>query len=183
MKKAFAEAPYKSVIYGDIATQTAKLDDCAHYLEALLSLAGKAVWAGQAEQYSKWMQRSVEIAHYIENTFKDPREVGHYFSEAMESTVEIPTKKVWFDNATPSGNASLLHSFSVLAALYPEADYGDKFSNLKIAYAGTAENLANAQGHAFSGIVQGATGIAVLKVAFCTGSRRFICRHSWENFS
>ena len=164
-EKAFFAEPGFSIIYQGSVKHEAHLDDYVFFLEALIAIASKSLWAeGEGERVAFWLGKIEKMATLIEENFKDPEEVGYFFRmRKSQNSTALPPKKMWLDNAIPSAHASLLHSFSVLTYLFPMSSYRDLFLALSKAYYGTAEKLVNAQGYAFTAIAEERTGITVIK--------------------
>ncbi|MEM8550013.1 MAG: hypothetical protein AAGF10_04420, partial [Verrucomicrobiota bacterium] len=157
------DGSFFSVYYEGVGPKvSANLDDIAWLAEANLALAAWADWhdAGTAKVYTERAEALVELA---QKHFCDEREAGYYFT-ADNAEELVSRKKVWFDNATPSGNASLLHSLSVLYALSAKSEYRDEFEQMRVCYPGMAERAPSAVAHALSAYTADATGIAVIKV-------------------
>ena len=164
-EKAFSKNPGFSVLYKKTAKQEAHLDDYAFFLEALLSLASKSLWAeGYDKSLKFWLEKAKKIASLIEDNFSDTDQVGYFFrSQSSQNATALPPKKMWLDNAVPSAHSSLLHSFTTLSYIFPQSSYRTSAQVLSTAYYGSAERLVNAQSYAFTAIVEERTGITIVK--------------------
>ncbi|NDV62282.1 thioredoxin domain-containing protein [Puniceicoccales bacterium CK1056] len=151
-----------SVSYNGTARGNGNLDDYAHTAQAYMVLAAYAEWISPGASKT-WRERAEELVGIVSRHFGDPSAVGYYFtSDDHESLVH--RKKDWFDNATPSGNASMAQAFSSLEAVTGEAAFGEQVERLKVAYPGIVQTSPAAASHALSAFVQRAVGIAVIKV-------------------
>lgn len=126
------------------------LHDYALYVNALLALAAKVDWIdfGASERYFDEAKETMSI---ILEYFQDPDNPGFYFT-AEEHNTPVLRRKEWFDNALPSGNATLLHALSVLSILYPDSDYPDLFEREASVYNDRAKQQASAVAHGLEAI-------------------------------
>jgi uncharacterized protein YyaL (SSP411 family) len=150
-----------SVSYAGEARGNGTLDDYANTAQAFLSLAAYADWATPGAS-ALWLERARELVATVSRHFDDSSAVGYYFTSDDHEAL-VHRKKDWFDNATPSGNASMAHACSLLEALTGEAEFGAQVERLKVAYPGIVQASPAAAGHALSAFVQRAMGIAVIK--------------------
>ncbi|QYY35717.1 thioredoxin domain-containing protein [Ruficoccus sp. ZRK36] len=141
---------------------TATLDDYAYTMEALLALGAWSDWhePGTAQAY---LDRAVTLMETVFTHFRDAAQVGFY-TIADDAEELVARKKMWFDNATPSGNSSLLHSLSALHTLTGEEKYAKEMNELRQAYPGLTERAPAAVAHALSAYTQQAAGLATIKV-------------------
>lgn len=150
-----------TVYYDNGPAHSAYLDDYAHFIEALLSLAAKAdvYMSGTSKKY---IERAEKLTNYVMTRFQDDHEVGYYFVPDDHESL-VARKKDWFDNARPTGNSSLTRAFGILHALTGKPEYASELAKLKTAYPGIAQKAPSAIAHALAGITEEAKGIAVIK--------------------
>lgn len=138
------------------------LHDYALAADANLQLAGKLDWidSGASKIY---LERAEQYAVSALDQFEDPRYAGCYFTA---ETVETPVarRKEWFDNATPSGNSSLLHALSGLYALTGDARWSTAFHSTLPAYVDYAGKVAAGVAHALEAAAMDAVGLIQIKV-------------------
>ncbi|HTB62018.1 MAG TPA: thioredoxin domain-containing protein, partial [Opitutales bacterium] len=112
------------------------LDDYAFFAEALLTLAAYADWA---EPGSALLEQNVGHARALVDSarahFRDPRQLGYFFTADDHEKLAV-RKKEWWDNALPSGHASLAHALTGLHALTGENAYATELADLKKCYVG-----------------------------------------------
>ena len=91
-------------------TSKGNLDDYTFYAEALLKLASvsEIIETGSSLAY---INKAISITESAITHFKDSKMAGFFFSDGSLSPPPPCRKKVWYDNATPSGNSSLLNVF------------------------------------------------------------------------
>ena len=149
-----------SVYYSEGAVN-AYLDDYAFYAEALLSIAAYAdiFRPGDSKLY---LQRCEAITAVVLEHFKDPDAVGYYFTSHDHERL-ITRKKEWWDGATPSGNASMLHVLGSLYYLTINSVYQEAFLQLRRAYRGLIARNPNGIPHALAALVADSIGIEVIK--------------------
>lgn len=100
--------------------------------------------------------------------FSDPHAVGHFFAPAGRDDLSV-RQKDWFDNATPSGNSSLIHACAETYALTGDDRWRAALADLAQAYGGMARNVPHGVARALEGLTRHATGHAVLKHAPTAG--------------
>jgi uncharacterized protein YyaL (SSP411 family) len=153
----------KAVYYeGSGAQVDAFLHDYALLGEALLALASKIDWIdpGAAGLYQSRAQACID--HALQD-FADPHSVGYYFT-AEGAETPVARRKEWFDNATPSGNAVMLHALSGLYALTGEGRYAAEFEATLPAYADYARKVAAGVAHGLEAAATHQCGVVVVKV-------------------
>jgi uncharacterized protein YyaL (SSP411 family) len=150
-----------SVAYEEDAKGNGTLDDTANAAQAFLSLAAIADWH-KPGQSAVWQERARILAEAALTRFRDASETGFFFTGTDHEAL-VHRKKDWFDNATPSGNASMAHVFSILGSLTGDADYANELERLKPAYPGIVSASPAAASHALSAFAWQAIGIAVVK--------------------
>ncbi|HKJ90066.1 MAG TPA: thioredoxin domain-containing protein, partial [Oceanipulchritudo sp.] len=150
-----------TVAYNGKARGNGHLDDYANTIEGFLALCAVIDWVRPGAS-TTWLERARRLTESVQIHFKDSAAVGYFFTSDDHEAL-IHRKKDWFDNATPSGNASLAHAFTALEALTGEAEYGAEAGRLKVAYPGIVNAAPAAAGHALSAFVNKAVGIAVIK--------------------
>ncbi|MCB1120145.1 MAG: thioredoxin domain-containing protein [Verrucomicrobiae bacterium] len=148
-------------VYYNEAKLNAYLDDYAFYAEALLSLIAYVEFYHPGES-GKYLERCESVAHMIIEHFKDENGAGFFFTSHDHEDL-IARKKEWWDNATPSGNASLLHVFSSLYYLTAKPEYQEAFSALRKAYTGLLARNPYGVPHTLSALMAEMNGIEVIK--------------------
>ena len=97
------------------AKYAAYLDDYAYLAEACIALY-------QATLEEKYLLQAVTLIDYVFEHFADPTHPLFYYTEADQPDL-ILRKKDRYDNATPSGNATLLHVLQQLYLLIGDPRY------------------------------------------------------------
>jgi hypothetical protein len=151
-----------SVAYDDGGHFNGYLDDYAFLAEATLSVAAVVDWLEPGAS-ATYRERATALLNAVLSRFSDPQTVGFFFTSSDHESL-VARKKEWFDNAIPAGNSSLVHSFRDLAQLTGDAQWAELVEKLKVAYPGIAGKAPQAIGHALSGFVQNAVGVAVIKI-------------------
>jgi uncharacterized protein YyaL (SSP411 family) len=95
--------------------------------------------------------------------FEDPHAAGCFFT-ATDVETPVARRKEWFDNATPSGNAVLLHALSGLYTLTGDGRYEAALRSILPAYTDYAQKVAAGVAHALEAATTHAVGIVVIKV-------------------
>lgn len=153
----------KSVYYeGAGAEVGAFLHDYALLAEALLAVASKVDWieAGASAIYESKAKACLDQAL---KDFSDAQGIGYYFT-AEGAETPVARRKEWFDNATPSGNAAILHALGGLYALTGERRYADEIEATLPAYAEYARKVAAGVAHGLEAAANHHSGIAVVRV-------------------
>lgn len=153
----------KAVYYeGSGARIDAFLHDYALAAEAFLALAAKIDWLAPGES-ATYRQRAQACVDSALRFFADPHAAGFFFT-AEDAETPVARRKEWFDNATPSGNAALLHALSALYALTGDGRFADALQSTLPAYSDYALKVAAGVAHALEAATMHAIGIAVIKV-------------------
>lgn len=153
----------KAVFYEGAGAQVdGFLHDYALAAEAFLSVAAKidALDPGASATYQDRAQACLDSALRF---FEDPHGAGFFFT-ADDTDTPVARRKEWFDNATPSGNAAVLHALSGLYALTGEGHYEAAFRSMLPAFTDYAQKVAAGVAHALEAATTHAVGIAVIKV-------------------
>ncbi|MGC9450648.1 MAG: thioredoxin domain-containing protein [Oceanipulchritudo sp.] len=151
-----------SVAYDGEAMGNGTLVDYAYSAEGFLALAAVVDWVRPGSS-PIWLERAVVLARAAIRHFKDVEGPGFFVTSDDHETL-VHRKKEWFDNATPSGNSSLLRVFVDLAALTGGEDFMREIEPLRSALPGVVKSAPSAASHALSGLVYEAIGIATVKV-------------------
>ena len=150
------------VAYDEGPQGVGTLNDYAFTAEAFLSLAARVeLFEGGAAE--KWIERAKLITDRALEVFGDSEHPG-FFLSAQEQKDLIVRKKAWHDNATPSGNASMVHVLSILSVLYPDASYRETYNAITDVYPALIAQVSSAASHGMAAIVRDMTGIAVIRV-------------------
>ena len=152
----------RRVAYGDEVRVNGQLDDYAYAIEGYLSLASVIDWV-EPGRSGPCRERAEALAAVARQHFRDANAVGYYYTSDDHEAL-VHRKKEWFDNATPSGNSSLLRAFTELSLLTGSADYAEEVERLKVAYPGIVQTAPAAASHAMAGLVYEAIGLATVKV-------------------
>ncbi|MGF1449807.1 MAG: thioredoxin domain-containing protein [Opitutales bacterium] len=147
------------------------LDDHAWLAEACLTLAEKAeVFApGTA---AVWIERATELLRTVQEFFADPDGVGCFTTARDATDLPLGRQKDWFDNATPSGQAALLHACHRLDALTTNPACNSLASNLLRGFHVLAERAPSAISHALTAVAEHAIGLAVIKFKGVSSEQR-----------
>ena len=157
------------------------LHDYALAADAFFTLSGKVdcFRPGMSAQYREY---AIELLDSGLRRFKDAQFAGFFFTaEGVETPVA--RRKEWFDNATPSGNSSMLHALSAAYALSGEHRYLDEFQSMLPAYADYAEKVASGVAHALEAAATQQIGIAVIRLgdaANLTALRAALSEAPWR---
>ena len=148
-------------VYYNEPKLNAYLDDYAYYAEALLSIIAYVdfYYPGESKEYLK---RCESIAQSVITHFKDELTSGYYFT-SHDHEILIARKKEWWDNATPSGNASMLNVLSSLYYLTANPIYQEEMATLRTGYTGLIARNPSGVPHALSAMIADLNGIEVIK--------------------
>ncbi len=150
----------KSVYYSE-AQLNGYLDDYAYYAEALLSIIAYVDfhYPGESKIY---LERCEAIAKSAMEHFSDGSSVGYYFTSNDHESL-IARKKEWWDNATPSGNASMLQVLTTLYFITVDSTYEAAMRELRQGYTGLIARNPHGVPHALSALMAEQNGIEVIK--------------------
>lgn len=161
------EARLPAVIYGEAGRGRGSLDDHAAVAEGFLALAS-AINLCDPQREGVWRERAGALAETVLRRFSDPDRPGFFFTADDHERLPL-RRKEWFDQATPSGQSSMLHVASNLYAVTGEDRWGRLLETAS--YPGILSKAPSAVSHALTAFTENAMGIAVIKGG--TGS-------SWE---
>lgn len=137
------------------------LDDYAFMIDAYLALAGKGEWTVNGA-YEKYLTRAVTLMDRVMEKFRDTQMPGYYYSsEDFESG--CMRKKIWWDEAIPSGNGVLVNCFALLYVFTGDSRYKEEMEALRKGFGGIAHRGANGVASALAGYLRDDVGIAVMK--------------------
>ncbi len=157
-----SDGSFRTVAYHGKATETpAFLNDLAWLAEACLRVAATCDLHHPVGS-EKWIERAEDLVGQIEGTFGDPSSPGCFFS-AHEHGERLPRKKEWYDNATPSGNASLLHVYAKLFFLTGKQRYQKAYAGLRALFGSYATKVPNGIAHALAAMSEEAIGYAMIR--------------------
>ncbi|MEX0330207.1 MAG: thioredoxin domain-containing protein [Puniceicoccaceae bacterium] len=151
-----------TVAYGNEASGNGTLNDYTYTAEAFLALSAVIDWLQPGEAVI-WRQRALALSEVVRQHFSDPETVGCFFTSDDHEQL-VHRNKEWYDNATPSGNSSLLQAETFLEVLTGESRHAEAVQALSTAYPGITATSPAAASHALSGLVYRAIGIATIKV-------------------
>lgn len=97
------------------AKHHAFLDDYALLIEALIEVYGITL----EEQYQKLAK---EYTDFVNNEFLDHQDQLYFFTSAKQQDILLH-KKIVYDGATPSGNATMVHNLQKIGLLLNERAY------------------------------------------------------------
>jgi hypothetical protein len=137
------------------------LDDYAYYAEALLSVIAYVDfhYPGESKVY---LERCESVAQSVMKYFTDENGDGYFFTSNDHENL-IARKKEWWDNATPSGNASMLHVLTSLYYLTVNPIYEEEVGKLRRGYTGLIARNPQGVPHALSALMAEENGIEVIK--------------------
>ena len=95
------------------------LDDYAFYIESILHLASVSELYLEGSS-KKFIDKGIALLNIIFSKFKDSEKTGFFFSDLSIAPPPPCRTKIWYDNAIPSGNSSILRIFSMLHHLTHE---------------------------------------------------------------
>jgi uncharacterized protein YyaL (SSP411 family) len=156
------ETRLQAVHYEQGARGAGFLDDYAFLAEALLVLAAYGDWA-EPGTGAIHAERARALVETVRQHFRDATEAGYFFTADDQEALAV-RKKVWWDNAQPSGHAALAQVFTALHALTGDGSYAAELVELKKAYAGLAQQAPMGVPHALAAFTWDAVGVAVIKV-------------------
>lgn len=150
----------KSVYYSE-AQLNGYLDDYAYYAEALISIIAYIDfhYPGESKVY---LERCETIAKSAMEHFSDGSSVGYYFTSNDHESL-IARKKEWWDNATPSGNASMLQVLTALYYITVDSTYEEAMRELRQGYTGLIARNPHGVPHALGALMAEQNGIEVIK--------------------
>ncbi len=149
-------------VYYNEAKLNAYLDDYAYYAEALLSILAYVDFYYPGES-KKYLERCESITRSVMKYFCDSEAEGYFFTSEDHEAL-IARKKEWWDNATPSGNAGMLHVLSALYYLTADGIYEEELGKLRESYTGLIAKNPYGVPHALSAFMADQNGIEVIKV-------------------
>jgi uncharacterized protein len=137
------------------------LDDYAFYAEALLSVIAYVDFyhPGDSKIY---LERCEAMAKSVMEHFSDNNATGYFFTSHDHENL-IARKKEWWDNATPSGNAAMLHVLSSLYYITVDPVYEKAMEKLRAGYTGLIARNPHGVPHTLSALMAEQNGIEVIK--------------------
>lgn len=140
-----------AIVYGEDGFGTAYLNDYAFYAEACLSLY-RLGSSKPSEHWVDYRDRAEKVIQKVMRDFRDEQAMGYFFTK--QSSSKGFRKKEWFDQAIPSGNSSLIHSFVELYDLTQRDSYAQEYVSMKRAYHGLVQRAGNSVSYALSAFLK-----------------------------
>jgi len=178
-----SEIRMKSIFYNNSGAHIAGfLHDYALAAEACLEVAAKIdlLDAGASKHY---LDRAEAFIRAILQLFKDSEAPGFFFTEKDMETPSFLRRKEWFDDATPSGNAVLLHALSGMYAVRGTADIEETIASLSRVFSNHSTQFAAGVSNALEAITNHSNGIIVIKVrhgASIQELQEMLSRNPWK---
>ena len=149
----------KSFTYeGKIHESQANLDDYCFWIQALIDLSSITPTVSKLKS-CPYLEQAIEFTDQLIEKFKDNDNPGFFFTDRKLNTPIPCRKKIWYDNATPSGNSVLLRIFSALHYLTDEKKWNDEFQELVSGYPSLCKKVPDGIMYALSGICDYANGL------------------------
>jgi len=136
------------------------LHDYGLAAEACLAIAGVADWAEPGAS-GRYLERARRFADTALRRFKDDEAAGFFFT-ADDVPTPVARRKEWFDNATPSGNSTLLRTLVGLRAVTGESAYERVVGDTLPAFIPFAEKIAAGIAHTLTAATEHAMGAPVI---------------------
>lgn len=134
------------------------LEDYAYWAEALLQLSSVSE-SIQPKSASSYLEQAENLVEAMMLKFSDERLPGFFVSPLKMESHPPCRKKLWFDNATPSGNSSLLRIFSTLHLLTGKQKWLTEFAEAKRAYAKLVEKAPDGICYALCSMTEDTIGL------------------------
>jgi len=140
------------------------LDDFAFWTESLLYLASVSELLEQGSS-KRFLALAENLATQTKKFFKDEKAPGYFFSSSSMQNPPPIRKKFWYDNATPSGNSSLLRVFSLLSSFTQSREWELEYIEARTAFPKLALNSPENIACALTAITEETVGIPVLEIS------------------
>jgi len=134
------------------------LDDYATLAHALALASAREDLLGK-DRCQLFLSRSLTLAREIREKFIADGGLSYYFTSSSAPSM-LMRRTEWYDNATPSGNSTLVHLFSALHFLTGEQEWSEALQKIQPAFATFIEKAPNAVAYALAGYTQNALGLA-----------------------
>ena len=179
----------QSFIYpGKPKRSYANLDDYCFWVQALLDLFSLSTII-EENKSKNYLEKAIQSTEKLLIKFKDPEANGFFFTEDNQSPPLPCRKKIWYDNATPSGNSMLLRIFSTLYNLTKEKKWDTAYKeNLKY-YSSLAQKVPDGVSYAMSSVCDNAVGILSVQIPVNKSSvnlefaSKLPCRQTFFSFT
>ncbi len=161
-----AEFEISSIVFeSGIKSNHNFIEDYAIWAESLLNLSSISEWAVKDSAVS-YINLAKQLALFSIKNFKDEKISGYFCSRDGINQPAQVRKKFWYDNATPSGNSSLLNVFAKLYHITGEEIWLQEFQEAKSAYPRICTSAPQGIGHALNAITEKAVGISSIECKF-----------------
>mgnify|MGYP001141099090 CR=1 FL=1 len=104
------------------AKYIAFLDDYANLIEAL-------IYTYQITFNENYLTQANDLIAYVLNNFADDNSPILYYTDVLQTDLVL-RKKEFYDNATPSGNASMVHNLFVLGKIFANNSYIERAQDM-----------------------------------------------------
>ena len=154
----------KSYVYPtDSTISYGNLDDYCFYIQSLLDISA---FANLVEHNTAafYINKAEEVLNNTILKFQDQQMNGFFFSDNSLELQPPCRRKIWYDNATPSANSSLLRIFSTLYHLTGKDNWQTHYNQASNAYSQLARKAPEGVSHGLTAICEEAIGLVTLKI-------------------
>ena len=137
------------------------LQDFTLWIEAILSLASVCELFEEG-MFHNYLSRAENLTKEVIRHFKDKKMPGYFISP---ETIDYPPpcrKKIWHDDAVPSGNSSLMRIFSHLSELTENSQMKIELGEAKNAYSNLLSKSPTGLAWALTALSEDAVGIVTI---------------------
>lgn len=134
------------------------LDDFAFWAESLLHLASVSEFV-RPDSSDEYIADATIFAEHCITFFRDDKIPGYYLSSFNAMSPPPLRKKYWYDNASPSGNSSLLRIFSQLFQLTKEKKWEAVYLEARSAYPNIVKRNPEGVSYALTSITEETVGL------------------------
>ena len=139
------------------------LDDYATLGHACLVAAGRGERFPE-DRRATFLERARKLAGTIRERFSNDDGSAYHFT-AADAESPVLRQVEWYDNATPSGNSTLVHLFSGLSVAAEDGAFRDALDRLRPSYAPLLERVPNGVAYALAGWTHDVSGLVTGKAA------------------
>ncbi|MDG1137915.1 MAG: thioredoxin domain-containing protein [Opitutales bacterium] len=134
------------------------LDDFAFWAESLLHLASVSEFV-RPNSSPAYIDDAAAFAEHCMTFFRDDRTAGYYLSSFNAISPPPVQKKYWYDNASPSGNSSLLRTFSQLYQFTKNKKWEAEYLEARSAFPNLAKRNPEGVSYALTSITEETVGL------------------------
>ncbi|MEM0965259.1 MAG: thioredoxin domain-containing protein [Verrucomicrobiota bacterium] len=159
------------------------LDDYATLAHACLVASGREDLL-PTQDTKRFREAAVALGSTVLSRFQNEGGSGFYFT-GVDADTPVLRQIEWYDNATPSGNSTMVHVLVGLSTLVEDVKWQRALDSFRPSYASLVDRVANGVAFGLTAWTQEASGLLVLKASTTKALQEFsneVSKRIWRPY-